>query len=179
MDNNYVVYKHTFPDGKVYIGCTKRNPFKRWDNGWGYYNNKLFMQAILLVGWNNIKHEIIFEGLNKRKAYEIENEMILKYRSNEKEYGYNISTGFGKTGTHYKHSKETLQKISNSRKGKRVKEEHPMAKPIYCVELDKIFLYGKLAEEETGVNRSHICQVCRGQRKTAGGYHWQYYKEAN
>ena len=155
-------------NGKVYIGCTKRNPLKRWDNGWGYFKNKLMLEAILLAGWKNIKHEIICENLNKTEALKIEKEMISKHRSNEKEYGYNIATGYGREGTHIKHSKETLKKISVSRKGKRAKENHPKAKAIYCVELDKLFLYGKLAEEQTGINRSHICQVCRGQRKTAG-----------
>ena len=32
----YSVYKHTFPNGKVYIGITKQNPLKRWRNGTGY-----------------------------------------------------------------------------------------------------------------------------------------------
>lgn len=26
----------------------------------------------------------------------------------------------------------------------------------------------------TGINKSHICQVCRGKEKTAGGYLWLY-----
>ena len=74
------------------------------------------------------------------------------------------------------HSDETKKLISQNRKGKRAKDKHPMAKPVYCVELDKVFLYAKQAEEETGVSRSHICQVCKGTRKTAGKMHWEYYK---
>lgn len=37
-------------------------------------------------------------------------------------------------------------------------------------------LYSSLTEAErvTGINKSHICQVCRGKRKTAGGYEWCY-----
>lgn len=30
----YSVYKHTFPNGKVYIGMTGQEPEKRWANGW-------------------------------------------------------------------------------------------------------------------------------------------------
>lgn len=32
----YCVYKHTTPNGKVYIGITSKNPLKRWNNGIGY-----------------------------------------------------------------------------------------------------------------------------------------------
>ena len=29
----YCVYKHTSPSGKVYIGITRNDPIKRWQNG--------------------------------------------------------------------------------------------------------------------------------------------------
>lgn len=32
----------------------------------------------------------------------------------------------------------------------------------------------KEAGRVTGINKSHICQVCRGKEKTAGGYIWCY-----
>lgn len=32
----WVVYKHTFPNGKVYIGITGQEPYKRWKYGNGY-----------------------------------------------------------------------------------------------------------------------------------------------
>lgn len=32
----------------------------------------------------------------------------------------------------------------------------------------------KEAERVTGISKSHICKVCRGKRKTAGGYLWLY-----
>lgn len=32
----YCVYKHTFPNNKVYIRNTSVNPVKRWENGYGY-----------------------------------------------------------------------------------------------------------------------------------------------
>lgn len=80
----------------------------------------------------------------------------------------------GKAFHTQKHSQETKDKISKSRKGKLARENHPMAKAVYCVELDTVFAYAKLAEEQTGVKRSNICQACKGQRKTAGKMHWKY-----
>lgn len=35
----------------------------------------------------------------------------------------------------------------------------------------------KQAQEQTGVLYNHIGQVCKGQRKTAGGYKWKFLKD--
>ena len=32
-ERNYIVYKHTSPSNKVYIGITKQKPYKRWKYG--------------------------------------------------------------------------------------------------------------------------------------------------
>ena len=58
--DNYSVYKHTFPDGKVYIGISI-NPKTRWSRGHGYKTNKIMDKEIKNVGWENITHEILFD----------------------------------------------------------------------------------------------------------------------
>lgn len=170
----YTLYKHTLPDGKVYIGCTSRTPEERWGGGYNYYNNKRFYEAIMFFGWANIEHEIIAENLDRNVAFQLEHELITAYKSNNPEFGYNVSSGFGKTGCVVKHSEETIAKISKSRKGKNVGKDSPVARAVFCVELDVVFDTAKQAEEVTGVSRAHICQVCKGQRKRAGKMHWKY-----
>ena len=64
----YSVYKHTSPNGKVYIGITSRKPEQRWSNGYGYVKNKHFTHAINKYGWENIKHEILFSNLTKEST---------------------------------------------------------------------------------------------------------------
>lgn len=98
----YTVYKHTFPDGKVYIGITSMKPEKRWNKGKGYRRKKnyryvqpLMARATLKYDWDDIKHEVLFEGLSKEEAEQKEKELIALYRSNEAEYGYNIESGGG------------------------------------------------------------------------------------
>ena len=121
MENkNYIVYKHTTPNGKVYIGITNQTPQRRWNNGSGYYRQKLFNNAIEKYGWENIKHEILFEGLTKDAAEQKEIELIALYKSNQREYGYNIAKG---GATHESPSELTKQKISISNKGRIVSEE--------------------------------------------------------
>ena len=90
--NNYNVYKHTFPDGKIYIGVST-NPLKRWSNGHGYYFNEELDKAIKEVGWENIKHEILFDRLSKEEAEQKEIELISFYNSNNKNKGFNKSKG--------------------------------------------------------------------------------------
>ncbi len=129
MDNNYSVYKHTFPNGKVYIGITSQRPKRRWDNGRGYLNKKdnceytqpHMARAILKYGWDNIEHEVIFNGLTKAEAEQIEINLISQYQSNNYKYGYNVANGGSLAGAH---SEETKKKLSEAHKGKRLSEEH-------------------------------------------------------
>lgn len=111
----YTVYKHTSPSGKVYIGITCMTPEKRWQNGGGYRNNPHFAAAIQRHGWDNIRHEIIAEGLNQEEAERLEVELIAKYKSADKAHGYNISLG-GNTGQ--KHSAETRAKIGDANRSR-------------------------------------------------------------
>jgi group I intron endonuclease len=90
----YCVYKHTSPSEKVYIGMTcQEPPEKRWHNGNGYKNNQYFNSAIQKYGWDNFEHEIVFTALPKEEAANKEKELIAYYKSNNKLYGYNISSG--------------------------------------------------------------------------------------
>ena len=47
-------------------------------------------------------------------------------------------------------------------------------KRVRCIELDKIYDSMTQAEVETGLDDGSIGKVCRGERKTCGGFHWEY-----
>lgn len=115
----YVVYKHTTPSGKVYIGITKRKPEQRWrHNGNGYKDNEHFYRAIKKYGWGNIKHEIVKDGLTKKQACNLEINLIAKYDATNPRNGYNNSTG-GEAGSAGRRiSEETRRKISAANSGK-------------------------------------------------------------
>lgn len=52
-----------------------------------------------------------------------------------------------------------------------------LGKPVYCVELDKVFESASAAARELGISQTNISCCCNGKRfKTAGGFHWQYAK---
>lgn len=140
----YTVYKHTNKiNQKVYIGLTSQEPCQRWKGGHGYKPKTLgttsyIYNAILKYGWDNFSHEILFTGLTKAEAEQKEIELIAQYKSNQREFGYNIDSGGNSVG---KMSEETIQKlrdihkdkaanadryrkISESRKGIKFSEEH-------------------------------------------------------
>lgn len=91
-ERNYIVYKHTCPNGKIYIGITKQEPIKRWNDGEGY-KGQYFYKAIKKYGWDNIRHEILYSGLTQQEACEAEICLIAKNQSNNKNYGYNVTEG--------------------------------------------------------------------------------------
>lgn len=155
----YLVYKHTNKtNGKVYIGVTKQAAERRWQNGSGYYGT-YFHNAIEKYGWDGFEHEILFENLTMDKAYQIEKELIEKYKSNQREFGYNVaghkSAVFGRAGK--------LNGASQS---------------VICRNLDGEII-GKyesqnIAAKELGINRKGITKCCRGVTKTYRGYIFEY-----
>lgn len=159
--NNYKLYVHICPNGKRYYGITKQEPKVRWQNGKGYSGNQYFTKSINKYGWDNIKHEVMFNNLTEHEAKKLEQYMIQWYNTTNPNYGYNITLGgegtkglkgekspwYGKHHTEEtkqkmsennarywegkQFSEETKQKLSKARKG----ENHP--------------LYGKQLSEET------------------------------
>lgn len=119
-ENNYKVYMHICPNGKKYIGITKQEPNKRWKNGVGYSEQKLFYRAIKKYGWQNIEHKILLEKTTKQQAEEKEIELIKKYKSNNPNYGYNIDNGGNTIGSF---SQEHCEKISKALTGRKMNRE--------------------------------------------------------
>lgn len=126
-DKKYCVYRHTFPNGKVYIGITCQKPHERWCNGTGYKHQKLVYRAILRYGWENIRHEVIADGLSFEQACGMEIELIKAYDSMNPERGYNTSPGGycgnGLTGENHPmfgkhHTEEARKKISEANRNR-------------------------------------------------------------
>lgn len=94
-NNTYTVYIHTDPNNKKYVGMTKKTPEERWmgGKGYAYNNNQTFYNAIVEIGWDNFTHEIVASDLSQDEAEQLERELIYKYNTTDKLYGYNILPG--------------------------------------------------------------------------------------
>ena len=101
-DKLFVVYRHICPNGKMYIGVCQ-NPSRRW-RPILYKGCRRFSLAIDEFGWENIKHEIIANDLNEDQAYTLERQLIRECKSDNEQYGYNISAG-GKNNTQTEESR--------------------------------------------------------------------------
>ena len=119
----YTVYQHKNKiNGKVYIGITMQEPERRWGiNGGNYKSSPHFYAAIQKYGWNNFEHNILFQNLTKEEACKKEQELIKKFNSMNREFGYNSTSG----GEIFVMSEETKQKISQAMKGNKNGLGHP------------------------------------------------------
>lgn len=122
MEREYCVYKHTSPNGKVYIGITSMQPERRWNNGVGYSRNNYFYRAITKYGWKNFQHEILYRGLSEQEAEFVEHQLIAEYKSNDSRYGYNHTDG-GEIGKHY--SDDSIAKMKKAKEGKYAGKNNP------------------------------------------------------
>lgn len=119
--NGYTVYVHkNITNGKVYVGITHSAVNRRWQYGWGYASQPLFYNAIKKYGWEGFEHEIIAEELTKEEACAMEKELIDRYRSNDREFGYNRECGGVARG---KVSEETKQILREKNLGKKMSAE--------------------------------------------------------
>ena len=94
------------------------------------------------------------------------------------------------------HSEEAKKAIGDAFRGKKLTEEHKqklrkpktlehaakvgkaISKKVKCIEADTVYESIYEANISVGLkkNSSNITSVCKGRRKTAGGYHWTYVK---
>ena len=145
IKNIYYVYIHINKiNNKKYVGITKQNPEKRWgNNGSNYKSSPHFYQAIQKYGWNNFEHLIIASQLTQEEACKMEKDLIKKYNTQNRNFGYNIMEGGtapqlpqevrdkiakalkgNKNGLGKKCSEEKKRKISLAQKGKKLTEEN-------------------------------------------------------
>lgn len=137
----YCVYIHTFPNGKVYVGITSQKPEHRWKNGKKYAYNQLVGRAIEKYGWDAVRHDVLFDGLTEPEAKSKEIELIKKYNSQNRNYGYNLTAG-GDGMAGFKTYESTKKKLSEINTGKRHTEES-RRKMSEARKGEKAYWYGK------------------------------------
>lgn len=105
-----------------YIGCTSEDVDTRW--GKGYCHNSDLRSDIKKFGKDNFKREILASDLTEEDAYNMEQEIIHKYRTIDSSSIYNISNGGkGNPGYHHTHTEEAKRKIREANLGRHHTEE--------------------------------------------------------
>lgn len=194
MAGKYVLYEHRNKiNGKRYIGITN-NTTKRWYGKGKHYDGcPYFWAAIQKYGWDSFEHNILIYDLSREEASRLEISFIEKYRTCEKEFGYNLATGGANAptmlGKH--HSEETRRKMrekalgrvipekqrkahSEAMKGKLVGSKNHMSVAVRCINTGEIFESQQIAAKAKGVNQSKISLCCQGKRTHTHGLKWEY-----
>ena len=185
---------------KIYIGSSndllkrKREHFCTLENG--THCNAHLQRAYNFYGKNNFKFEII-EICEEKYLLEVEQIYLDKYFDkgincyNENPMANKPPSQQGRPpwnkGKNNIYSNQTLQKMSQAKKGKNLSEKHKLkirqttqnkeystSKKVLCVETNTVFKSIKEAGRITSVSSVNIPKCCNGIRKTAGGYHWKW-----
>jgi len=192
----YKVYKHTFPDGMIYIGMTKHTIQKRIESG--YQHNQRMKDAMSFIDKKFLKSEILEDNLTKDEADAAEIKYIAQFNSTDPNVGYNISKGGICVWKGLKHNEATKNKMRISQKGKhsginngnyrkkRTEEEKEKNRishirfmhPVYQFDNDGNFIkeYESISEAARKLKTStrNIRMCLTNKSKTACGYKWKY-----
>ena len=105
----YLVYKHTSPNGKAYIGQTNNYSKRSIQHQDPKSYCRVFAKAIKKYGWDNFTHEILEDNLTLEEANVYENLYIVEHNTLSPN-GYNLTTG----GDNCKISEETKRLMSEA-----------------------------------------------------------------
>lgn len=142
-----IVYKYTFPDGKVYIGQTRRHPEKRkrehLDKIAGPSNSR-FWEAVQKFGEH--KYEVIFEvecdSIDELvwKLNDAETFFIQVHRACNPDYGYNVEPRG--------HSFTDAREIIHNKYNELMEEKLPDRLKVYNSIMGKLLKGKRLTEDE-------------------------------
>ena len=113
-------------------------------------------------------------GWNKRKILRVNDQKVFD----------SITDAANEIGVSPSTILDTLTKRSNTAGGyywcyledkdSFVKPKNKHYRKVLCIETGKIYEKIRDAMNDTGANETKINAVCKGVRKTAGGFHWKY-----
>lgn len=196
--SNYSVYMIVSPEGKRYIGMTKRKAEYRWNKGRGYIDNIPFYTDIKKFGWEKFEKMILRDGLTKEEAGKFEQYYIKAYNTQNPEFGYNVEMGgvpehlaestkrkmskahigLYRDETYRRHISEAKIGEKNGMYGKHG-AEHPTSRAVIGINESEILSFESISDASRYLNLSknafkNISACCMGKRRTAYGYKWRY-----
>lgn len=176
----HLIYKHTFPNDKVYIGQCVGNTIedaeKRWGKDGNSYKKQLVYRAIKKYGWDSIRHEILEVVNSQEDADKQEIYYIALYDSTDKLKGYNIQLGGNKNkkGKYEGNAKERGRCAVRNYYNKHSEERKGYIRR-YCKEnIDKIMEYMRNYNEK---KTPEMKQIDRERSKQYGRTHKEKIKQ--
>ena len=119
------------------------------------YKSQFFYKAIEKYGWENIRHKILLSNLSKEEARQKEIEYISIYKSNTREYGYNLTDG-GDLALYHRHY-------------------HKVAKYAPSGELIQTYNNRYEAQKDNNLPNSNVNNIYNGKITLKNGYMFIFY----
>ena len=151
---------------------------------WEFVDEELKNKTSKFINKYNKPVVCIDTGIVYKSAKEIERKLGISHASisnvcNKKQKtagGYHWEFVNSSDINSIKVSEETKIKIKESKKGKKYKKsKRKDRKKVHCIETGIVYESIYEAMSVTGIRK--ISEVCNGQHKTAGGYHWEFIKD--
>ena len=161
----WTIYMHTFPNNKKYIGVAITNDdetpeqacLRRWGHDGEGYSTQRVGRAIKKYGWENVKHEILFERVSEDEVDELEVSLIQKYNCQiDNGEGYNIDFG----GKHRVVSDYTRKRLSEALSG----EKHPKYGKHHSEETKRRIALGNLGKTVSEESRKRMREAQTWQK---------------
>lgn len=126
-----VAYKITnIVTKKSYIGVTGQQPKQRWIRHWHQTKggrNTFLCRSMKKYGQSNFIFDVIASSVSRKDLYELEKILIKQHNTYwTNGVGYNLTIG-GEGPEGHSHTKETKEKMSKTRKGRKFSEDHKSA----------------------------------------------------
>jgi group I intron endonuclease len=184
---------------KEYIGQTSHEDFQLRLNGHmsdvKNGRKRHLYNAIRKYGWDQFTIEILYsfsrEGDWQERLDELEIHEISQ-RGTLAPGGYNNETGGNKNKVLHEDTKELMSSVRSGEQHAMFGKHHQgeakellrdaNRKEVQQWSMDgsefiRTFRSIEDAAKESGADGSHITKVCKGERKTAGGFHWKFVQE--
>lgn len=181
---------------KEYIGQTSHDDFQIRLNGHiSEVNNgrrRHLYNAIRKYGWDQFQIEILHNFPREENWQERLDELEIQeiaQRGTLCPDGYNNETGGNKNKVLHEETKALMSSVRSGEQHAMFGKHHNEStkdllrdanrKEVQQWSKDgsefiRTFPSIEEASQETGADGSHITKVCKGQRKTAGGFHWKF-----
>jgi group I intron endonuclease len=200
-----IIYKVTnLKNGKIYIGKTKKTITERQKSHFQEIKRNrtisLFYSAIKKHGIASFIWEEIDSSASEEELNYLERYWIQWFRSNNKRFGYNLTTGgdgrcnpsqeLRDIHSNYMKNLYASGKLTNPNKGKRFSEDwknklrlshlnkknpnQSQCKPIRCIETGEVIHSIWEAGKKFNVSRSALIKCLKNKNRTCCGFHWEH-----
>lgn len=145
--------------------------YKIYSNGtiWSDYYKKFLVPEIDEKGY----YRVIFYNNGNRKHFQVHRLVALLFLENPNNFPDVNHKDENKNNNDVSNLEWCNKQYNNDYGTRNQRISLANSKQIRCIETNQIFISAKEAEDKLNIDASSIRKVCRGERKTAGGYHWE------